>query len=133
MNRAHIQQLIDRYLDGLTTDREEQQMRRYFARLDIVPDEWRPYRALFAFTAQEGAGQTSRRQPGLWRWGLSAAAAVVLLVTLSLVWPRTTRDCAYIDGRRTTDAAVIRQEAEAALSLVSTQEEDIFSIMNSEI
>lgn len=51
MTRKEIEQLIEKYLDGMTTNAEEDRLRRYFAEVpaDEVPEEWRVYKALFAW------------------------------------------------------------------------------------
>lgn len=85
MTRKETEILIEKYLDGMTTNAEEDRLRRYFAEVpaDDVPEEWRVYKALFAWetghatagdTATEQAAATtekptaSDRQPGLTEW-----------------------------------------------------------------
>ena len=53
MKQQEIQTLIDRYLDGETTNDEERRLRQYFAETQLVPPEWRPYKALFAWEQRE--------------------------------------------------------------------------------
>ena len=48
--RADIKTLVDRYMEGATTNDEEAALRSWFASAgDSVPDEWRPLRAMLAF------------------------------------------------------------------------------------
>ena len=149
MNNKPTQTLIDHYLEGETTCEEERFLREYFSQTDTVPDEWRVYKALFALEgfirAKDGMdGDASRpqtdgkpversRHKRSYRPFLLAAASLAAAIGLAIAWPEGTADCAYIDGRRTTDATVVQEEAEAALALVACQEEDIFGIMNNEI
>lgn len=51
MTRKEIEILIEKYLDGMTTNAEENRLRRYFAEVptDDMPEEWRVYKALFAW------------------------------------------------------------------------------------
>lgn len=51
MTRKETEILIGKYLDGMTTNAEEDRLRRYFAEVpaDNVPEEWRVYKALFAW------------------------------------------------------------------------------------
>ncbi len=51
MTRKETEILIGKYLDGMTTNDEENRLRRYFAEVpaDDIPEEWRVYKALFAW------------------------------------------------------------------------------------
>ena len=52
----YIKQLLDKYLDGETSSAEERVLRGYFTNRDNnIPEEWMPYRALFAYIAEERA------------------------------------------------------------------------------
>jgi len=52
----YIKQLLDKYLDGETSSAEERALRGYFTNRDNnIPEEWMPYRALFAYIAEERA------------------------------------------------------------------------------
>lgn len=62
MTQKEIEILIEKYLDGTTTNAEEDRLRRYFAEVpaDDVPEEWRVYKALFAWeTGQATAGDAT--------------------------------------------------------------------------
>lgn len=72
MTRKEIEQLIEKYLDGTTTNAEENRLRRYFAEMpaDDIPEEWRVYKALFAWetghvTAGDAATETVVEVKGL--------------------------------------------------------------------
>lgn len=63
--------------------------------------------------------------------GLAMVAIVVLLVgRVTTAHTIGEPDFAIIDGQRTTDAAVVRQEAEEALRIVSSTEEDDFEALD---
>ena len=52
----YIKQLLDKYLDGETSSAEERALRGYFTNRDNnIPEEWMPYKALFAYIAEERA------------------------------------------------------------------------------
>ena len=143
MKQQEIQTLIDRYLDGETTNDEERRLRQYFAETQLVPPEWRPYKALFAWEQREArqvccdviATHPHRRHR---RLAIAASLAALLLVGAGVATtllrqpqqPEATRNYAVIDGHVTTDAARIAQEAEEALTLVATTEEDTFEALN---
>lgn len=62
MTRKETEQLIGKYLDGMTTNAEEDRLRRYFAKVpaDDMPEEWRVYKALFAWeTGHATAGDAA--------------------------------------------------------------------------
>lgn len=62
MTRKETEILIEKYLDGMTTNAEEDRLRRYFAEMpaDEVPEEWRVYKALFAWeTGHATAGDAA--------------------------------------------------------------------------
>ena len=46
--------LINKYLDGLTSNEEERQLREYFKdKGNEIPEEWKVFQALFAFESME--------------------------------------------------------------------------------
>lgn len=48
-----VGRLLKKYMDGLTTNAEEKTLRDYFSNPSaIVPEEWKPYRALFSFVGE---------------------------------------------------------------------------------
>lgn len=109
LDTKQVQDLLDRYMAGLTTPAEEQCLAGWFRTHD-VPDEWFPYREMFAWldagmprtegilysdTPASASLQTDRavahpkaRIISLRRWlaGVASAAAVAALVWM--VWPR---------------------------------------------
>ncbi len=52
MGHQLIEQLLDRYFEGETSLREEQQLREYFQRAD-VPENLRPFQPMFRYFVQE--------------------------------------------------------------------------------
>ncbi len=62
MKREQIEDLLKRYLDGETTNEEEQLLRQYFATTQIVPPEWKVYKALFGW---ENDQRTEQREPAV--------------------------------------------------------------------
>ena len=147
MKQEYINILLERYLDGETTNQEEQQLSQYFATATDVPAEWRVYRAMFAYTASQQqavartAGQTAAndgaataaptvhlrvRQAVRWL----AAACVAAVVMLS-VGRRAVPSCyAVIDGRVVTSQQRVLQEAEDALMMVSYSDDDTFDALD---
>ena len=105
-----IQQLIDKYMNGLTTVDEEQLIARYFRNATDVPDSLKPYRDMFAyfddgmplgtlpeFDGSAGQAETrvapdsskvvaprrhSLRMAAWWSGAVAVAAAVALLLIM---------------------------------------------------
>ena len=136
----YIQTLLDRYLDGMTTAGEEAALRQYFAECgDGVPEEWRPYRALFAYVDGERhhadvpvAGSVPRRSCMLRRLrviGLTAAAAVALLLVVVKGNMGQPENYVVIDGKVYTDRHTVKQEALDALQIVSSDYDDSFDAL----
>jgi hypothetical protein len=162
-NIETIRQLLDSYMDGDTTNEEEQTLHNYFAAAgENIPEEWRAYRALFAFedaerealddvgrdaaqvedvSAQSGAQIIEMRCHGAQRkWIMYAAAACAAAMLILSVRPfftdkkampgtETPTDYAVIDGHRTTDATVVKDQAMEALNAISTNDEENFSAL----
>ncbi len=97
-SQQQIQDLLDKFMNGLTTLEEEAALGDYF-RTHEVPREWEDYRQMFGYFDRGMEGdllipQTSTaplmRQMGRRWWGIAAAAAITaLIVSLTLLRPRT--------------------------------------------
>ena len=49
-----IQNLLDKYMDGATSNEEEAKLRKYFEEhANDIPEEWESYRALFSYIGFE--------------------------------------------------------------------------------
>jgi len=138
MKQEQIQQLLNRYLDGLTTNQEERQLRHYFRKTQIVPPEWRPYKVLFAWEQREDQKQRSSRRNYM-KHGIAASLTALILVGAGLTAkllithqsPHTTQqNYAVIDGQLITDTELIMQEAEQALVMVSATDDETFDALN---
>ena len=140
MKQEEIQAVLERYLDGNTTSEEEKLLRCYFRETQLVPPEWRCYQALFQWEYSQchNAPRATASRPR--RMAIAAAIAALLLVgagiTTTLIRQsekdksEQQQDYAIIDGRLTTDAVLIAQEAEQALMMVSTTEEETLDALN---
>lgn len=49
MNRQEIQQLLDAFLDGMTTVEQEQRLAEFFRSANDVQPEWEPFRRMFGW------------------------------------------------------------------------------------
>ena len=132
----YIKQLLDKYLDGETSSAEERALRGYFTNRDNdIPEEWMPYRALFAYIAEERADAVETaptadsslnkaRKTGRHGWIYTAIMAVVMIAL-----PRQSDNYAVIDGKVYTNKKVVEEEALKALEMVSSDEKDNFGAL----
>ncbi|MCM1068233.1 MAG: hypothetical protein NC418_11740 [Muribaculaceae bacterium] len=118
--REHISTLVERFLDGSSTQAEEQAIYAYFATHSDV-GELECYRAMFGWYASLPQPAAPRRRVRRRVWwsaaGVAAATAVAVWAGLSFGTPRTAVDSelyaryrgSYVvqDGKRITDLSVI--------------------------
>ena len=86
--QQQIQDLLDKFMNGLTTLEEEAALCDYF-RTHEVPEEWEDYRLMFGYFDRGMEGelitQQEQEQPfmrlmGRRWWGIAAAAAIAALI-----------------------------------------------------
>ncbi len=95
--RAYIEELLGKFLEGQTTEREEQALSEYFCESHDIPAEWQEYQALFRsfktdaydFSEEEtdtllGTGQRQATE-GTRIWTLASAICATVAMVL-LVW-----------------------------------------------
>ena len=75
--KEYIGQLLERYMEGMTTLEEEDVLHQYFTRSD-VPAEWEDYRMLFAEI--DSMRPTEKPSHRWWSWRIAAAVVAVLVV-----------------------------------------------------
>jgi len=92
MNKKHIQDLLDKYFEGESSLSEEMELKNFFHKTSILPDEWKAYKSLFTYFENESAkkipiSKKTHHQKNFW-WiigiGLSTAATFLLLFTIQL-------------------------------------------------
>lgn len=92
----YIRALVEKFLDGRTTNAEEQELYAWFATAD-VPDEWTDLKAMFAWY-RKGMPETtslvesatkpkSRFSLSLRRGVMAISTAVAVAVVAVLMWP----------------------------------------------
>ena len=92
--QQHIQDLLDKFMNGLTTLEEEAALGDYF-RTHEVPEEWEDYRQMFGYfdrgmegeliTPQEQEQPLMRLMGRRW-WGIAAAAVITTLIVGTTVF-----------------------------------------------
>ena len=143
-----IQNLLDKYMDGATSNEEEATLRKYFEEHgNDIPEEWESYRALFSYIGfeqmnlsqilKEEEKEIEKEEAPRSRWlkyfGTSAAAAAIIafmLVGIQKIAQPQPECYAVIDGKVYTDQEFVHNEALDALEDVSADSEDPFSALD---
>ncbi|MDR1919122.1 MAG: hypothetical protein LBQ65_05700 [Tannerellaceae bacterium] len=141
-----IESLLERFFEGLTTGEEEGRLYRFFSTREDLPQEWAPYRSLFACFEKElplactaeSKPFPPRRKRGIVWWGASVAAAVGLVLLLHSYFHRETvfepYEGSYLvrNGVRITDLDLIRPELEATLQEVMEEQAMMENLLKEE-
>ena len=142
MNRKQIDEMLNRYLDGATTNEEERILRLYFSTTQIVPTEWEAYKALFSWEARQHdstshghsvLARTAQRPSQHHYFAIAASIAALLIIgagIATMLQHSLSKNYAIIDGHYTTDAATIRSEAEEALLMVGATDDETFDAID---
>ena len=146
-----IQDLLDKYMDGATSNEEEVTIRKYFEEHgNDIPEEWESYRALFCYIRFEQMdlsqilkeekkeeGEMLKKKASRSRWRkyfgtFMAAAAIIafMLVGIQQMIQSQPECYAVIDGKVYTDQEFVHHEALDALEDVSADSEDPFSALD---
>ena len=144
-----IQDLLDKYMDGATSNEEEATLRKYFEEhANDIPEEWESYRALFSYIGfeqmnlsqnlkEEEEKEIDKKEAFRSRWlkyfGTSVAAAAIIafmLVGIQKIAQPQPECYAVIDGKVYTDQEFVHHEALDALEDVSADSEDPFSALD---
>jgi hypothetical protein len=123
----YIKQLLEKYFEGETSHSDELELRRYFATTKELPEEWAAYKPLFGYIDEEsGAVKPVRHIRRLYlRYIWTAAAACILLLLGVAGYNGMHKDYVIIDGQKSTDVRLARQQAEKAFADVSFSQDDI--------
>lgn len=143
-----IQDLLDKYMDGATSNEEEATLRKYFEEHgNNIPEEWESYRALFGYIGfeqmnlsqilKEEEKEIDKKEASRSRWlkyfGTSVAAVAIiafLIVGIQKIAQPQPECYAVIDGKVYTDQEFVHNEALDALDDVSADSEDPFSALD---
>jgi hypothetical protein len=139
-----IEQLLEKYFEGLTTSEEEAMLRRFFTSGN-VPANLMMYKPLFAYFDNE-IKKSKPKQPNYILW-LSAAAACAAILVGSFFLVSQQNDCpatgnyVIINGRCYTDEATIRSMALKTLHEMAENEDfttgdkpsDVMNIIESQL
>lgn len=118
-SREYIEKLLGKFVDGLTTELEEQQLAEYFDTADEIPAEWQVYKEMFrsfktdiynfsnaeldAMLTSDVAVEPSaahilpKHTSHVWRWVAVAACAVVVAFVAIRPWTAFTDNTSAVD------------------------------------
>lgn len=107
-SREYIERLLGKFVDGLTTELEEQRLAEYFDTADDIPAEWQVYKEMFRsfktddynFSNAELDAMLTQPKPALhiWRWvAVAACAAVVMAFVAIRPWTAFTENTSAVD------------------------------------
>ena len=135
--QQHIQDLLDKFMNGLTTLEEEAALGDYF-RTHEVPEEWDDYRQMFGYFDRGMEGELitpqAQEQPfmrlmGRRWWGIAAAAAIAALIVGATVFyhPTSTTQpvVAEVAQEETQEQATPIGETQNFASLQTTPEQPV--------
>ena len=95
MNKKHIQDLLDKYFEGETSLREEKELKRFFRRMALLPEEWEGYRKMFTYFETEGLrtmpvkDDIQKKKNIYWLIATGISLAATVLILLSIFIPAT--------------------------------------------
>lgn len=97
--KENIGKLLERFVQGLTTESEEQLLSDYFSTAEAIPEEWMVYKELFdsfstdAYDFSEDEkdamlAQVPRKKAKsatLWIWAVAACAVAVMVIAIPMM------------------------------------------------
>ena len=113
MTDKQINDLLDRFMAGETSEQEERLLTDYFCTRTDIPEEWAAYAVMFRGFRQSAAHKVPIRHYQH-RWWMAAAAAILLL--LGFWW--------YMPERESQSEAVARTETPAPKPMVQPAVEE---------
>jgi len=142
-----IDDLLTRYFDGETTCAEEREIKRFFKE-EHIPSELEIYRPIFAFFEEEAKQQPTKEESKAveaerakvmkprrhFIYTLSGIAAGLLIILSIAGIKQINQPANYviIDGHKSTNVQLAREQAQAAFDDVSFSREDIFETLFNE-
>lgn len=98
-NKENIGKLLERFVQGLTTESEEQLLSDYFSTAEAIPEEWMVYKELFDsfstdvydFSEDEKDAMLARvprkkaKSARLWIWATAACAVAVMVIAIPMM------------------------------------------------
>ena len=95
MNKKHIQDLLDKYFEGETSLREEKELKDFFRKTALLPEEWKSYKQMFALFESEREitvpvkENIQKRKNIFWLVATTISLAATALILLTVFIPPT--------------------------------------------
>lgn len=137
-----IDELLNKYFEGETSCEEERELRRFFTEENSIPEHLQMYRPLFGCLDKEAKEYQSLPKKAEKKRHLlsrrlyytfgSIAAGLLILIGIANLYQYiavTPTDYVVINGKRYTDANVIREQALSAFQDVSMSQEEVLDLM----
>lgn len=124
--KENIGKLLERFVQGLTTESEEQLLSDYFSTAEAIPEEWMVYKELFDsfstdvydFSEDEKDAMLARvprkkaKSVTLWIWAVAACVVAVMVIAIPMM--RNSGEMAQ------KPVAEVRRQAEVKLVVETT-------------
>ena len=144
-SREYIERLLGKFVDGLTTELEEQRLAEYFDTADDIPAEWQVYKEMFrsfktddynfsnaeldAMLTSDIAVDPSAAQimpkhtSHVWRWmSVAACAAVVVAFVAIRPWTAFTDNTSAVDKMVAVEKPKKAEGVKYDVGIVKTQD-----------
>lgn len=144
-SREYIERLLGKFVDGLTTELEEQQLAEYFDTADDIPAEWQVYKEMFcsfktddynfsnaeldAMLTSDVAVEPSaahilpKHTSHIWRWvAVAACAAAVVAFVAIRPWTAFTDNTSAVDKMVAVEKPKRVDEVKSDVDFVKTQD-----------
>ena len=90
--KENIGKLLERFVQGVTTESEEQLLSDYFCTAEAIPEEWMVYKELFdSFSEDEKDAMLARvprkksKSATLWIWAVAACVVAVMVIAIPMM------------------------------------------------
>ena len=144
-SREYIERLLGKFVDGLTTELEEQQLAEYFDTADDIPAEWQVYKEMFSsfktddynfsnteldamltsdMTVEPSAAHIMPKHTShVWRWmSVAACAAVVVAFVAIRPWTAFTDNTSAVDKMVAVEKPKRVDEVKSDVDIVKTHD-----------
>lgn len=133
-----IEDLLERYFEGTTSCEEEKELRHFFSRKN-VPEHLEIYSSFFAsldmeskeFHRKQARPKSNFRQKLMYSM-VGIAAGLLLIIGVSQIFqnnPSVQQDYVIINGKKYTDAKLVREQALDAFNDMKMSKEDMRELM----
>jgi hypothetical protein len=132
ISNKEVKELLDRYFEGNTSCKEEQLLRRFFTS-EHVPEDLSVYKPIFVCLNEDSlratAKQKTHQRKRFFIHLAEGAIAASILITLGIAgynsFTRQDTDYVIINGEKSTDIRLAKQQASKTFADVSFSEEEV--------